>query len=413
VFGFVLYAVAIGLYLWASTSNSVPELYRGSAADPSTFLTAQQHQHSIDFAILRNWLFFISYPWEWGLYIVLLFGGFASGWYEKLKSHIRSKPLRFAAYVLWLNSITFLVFLPISITGYSVSRAFGVSTQTVSSWIRDKLIAFGIQYVLVLAVASVALWVMSRGGRWWIKLWLLAVPYLLFMMYIQPVVIDPLYNDFTRLSNPELEKKIIAMAEEAGIPADRVFEVNMSEKTNSLNAYVNGIGGSLRIVLWDTTLERLTEAETLFIMAHEMGHYVMHHLEYSALGAAASTLVLLWLGSKLLDYALRKWGKTWGIASYSHYTALPAILLAISLVSFVALPFTNFVSRQAETAADRYAFELIGSTEGAAGMYQKLAISSLSDVNPPLLVKWFRSTHPSLMERIVHVDAVHASVPKQ
>jgi STE24 endopeptidase len=410
--GLAIYAAAVGLYLWANTTNSVPEPYLGSPADPTTFLSEQQLKQSIHFAVVRNWLFFISYPWEWGLYIVLLFGGFAGSFHERLKSRIRSKSLRFAAFVLWLKAITLVVFLPIQIIGYSVSKAFGVSTQTVPSWIRDKLIAFGINYVLLLVVSGVALWVIARGGRWWLRLWLLAIPFILFMMYIQPVVIDPLYNDFTRLSNPELEQKIVRMAAEAGIPADRVYEVNMSEKTNSLNAYVNGIGGSLRIVLWDTTLQRLTEVETLFIMAHEMGHYVMHHLEYSALGAVASAFIFLWLGSRLLSFLISKWGRVWGVTSSSHYLALPVILLILSIVSFAALPISNYVSRQAESAADRYAFQLTNSTEGAASMYQKLAISSLSDVNPPILVKWFRSTHPSLMERIVHVDEAQTGSPK-
>src|SRR5690606_39597744 len=98
-------------------------------------------------------------------------------------------------------------------------------------------------------------------------------------MFVQPVIIDPLYNDFFPLTNKELETKILELASRADIPADHVFEVNMSEKTNALNAYVNGIGSNSRIVLWDTTLERLSEDEILFIMAHEMGHYVMKRSE--------------------------------------------------------------------------------------------------------------------------------------
>lgn len=98
------------------------------------------------------------------------------------------------------------------------------------------------------------------------------------MMYIQPVVIDPLYNEFYPLKDKELEAKILSLADQADIPSEHVFEVNMSEKTNALNAYVTGIGENSRIVLWDTTLNSLTDEEILFIMAHEMGHYVEKHI---------------------------------------------------------------------------------------------------------------------------------------
>src|SRR5690606_27504033 len=113
-----------------------------------------------------------------------------------------------------------------------------------------------IGYLTLLAVSAVAFWVISRGGRWGLKLWLMSIPFTLFMMYIQPVVIDPLYNDYYRLKDPVLERKILDLAQRADIPADRVYEVDMSEKTNSLNAYVTGLGSSLRIVLWDTTLNK-------------------------------------------------------------------------------------------------------------------------------------------------------------
>ncbi|WP_249712589.1 M48 family metalloprotease, partial [Bacillus cereus] len=107
--------------------------------------------------------------------------------------------------------------------------------------------------------------------------WLLTIPFTIFVMIIQPVVIDPLYNDFYPLKNKELETKILSIAEQANIPAEHVYEVNMAQKTNSLNAYVTGIGSNSRIVLWDTTLNRLTDNEILVIMAHEMGHYEEKH----------------------------------------------------------------------------------------------------------------------------------------
>ncbi|WP_019533816.1 M48 family metalloprotease [Paenibacillus ginsengihumi] len=408
---FLIYAAAIASYVWLNSPQTVPEPYRGTAADPATFLTAEQLASSGTINAVRNIVFFLSYPWEWGLYVILLCGGFARRWRDRLEAPAVPRLLRLPAYVLLLNAVSLAAFLPLNVVSYSMSRAYGISTQPVASWLRDKAVSFGINTLLMIAVTAVAFWIIGKGGRWWLKLWLLSVPFTLFMMYIQPVVIDPLYNQFSRLSSPELERKILDLAAKAHIPADRVYEVDMSEKTNALNAYVNGIGGSLRIVLWDTTLKRLDEPEILLIMAHEMGHYVMHHLEWSAAGAVVSSFFMLWIGSSVLLWTIRRKGGAWGIRGPSDPTALPLILLLASVVSFATLPVSNYVSRQAERAADNYAFELLGQTDGAAGMYQKLAASSLSEVNPPLLVKLFRSTHPSIVERIVNAEKHELTAP--
>lgn len=398
---FVGYALLMAVYVWFTSPNNVPAEYAGTAADPATFFTAEQLRDSQTLNAWRYWLFFTRGPWEWFIYFALLAGGLARYWRDALERRGLPMLVRFSIFVLLVDLAAFILYLPVRIAGYTLSRSYGISTQPVSGWIRDKLVEFGIGYVTLLAVSAVAFWIVSRGGRWWLKLWLLSIPFTAFMMYIQPVIIDPLYNDYYRLKDPVLEQRILELADRADIPADRVYEVDMSSKTNSLNAYVTGLGSSLRIVLWDTTLQKLTEQEILLIMAHEMGHYVKHHLEWSAVGAVGSSLVVLWAGGWLYARLVSRRGSRWGIRGPSDMAALPLALLLMSVISFASLPVSNAISRNAEAAADTYALELIGSAEGSVTMNQTMAVVSLSDVNPPLLVRWFRSTHPSDMERIV------------
>ncbi|MBB6674955.1 M48 family metallopeptidase [Cohnella nanjingensis] len=401
---FVVYAVAMALYVRYTSPNNVPAAYQGTPADPATFFTPGQLRDSETLNAARNWIFFLSGPWEWLIYGILLLGGAARRWNEALERRRLPAVVRFPVFVLLVNAASFLLYLPLRVLGYGVSRSYGISTQPLSGWLRDKLVDFGVGYATSLAVTAVAFWILSRRGRWWLKLWLISIPFTLFMMYVQPVVIDPLYNKFAPLSDPKLEQRILDLAAKADIPAHRVYEVEMSAKTNAMNAYVNGIGSSLRIVLWDTTLQKLSEPEILQIMAHEMGHYVMHHLEWSAAGAVGSTFVALAAGGWLYERIVRRKGAEWGIRGRADWSALPLILLLLSVLSFASLPVSNAVSRQAEGAADDYALRLIGSAEGAVTMHQKLAIASLSDVNPPLLVRWFRDTHPSDMERIADAE---------
>jgi len=404
LFLFACYAIVMAIYVWYTSPNRVPDVYQGTAADPATFFSPDQLNKSETLNAARNWIFFMSGPWEWLIYFMLLVSGLAAKWSAWLERYRLPIYIRFPIYVLLVNAAAFLLYLPLRIAGYNLSKAYGISTQPVMSWLRDKLVGFGISYITMLAVSAVAFWVISRGGRWWFKLWLISIPFTVFMLYVQPVVIDPLYNKFTTLSDPKLEQQILELAARADIPAHRVYEVDMSAKTNAMNAYVNGIGSSLRIVLWDTTLKQLNQQEILLIMAHEMGHYVMHHLEWSAVGAVGSSLVLLFIGSWLFKVIVRNRGARFGIRSLSDMSALPLALLLLSFMSFVTLPASNYVSRQAEAAADRYAMELIGSAEGSISMNQKMSIVVLSDVNPPLLVKWFRDDHPSDMERIIDAE---------
>ena len=157
-------------------------------------------------------------------------------------------------------------------------------------------------------------------------------------MFIQPVVIDPLYNDFYPLKNKELETKILSLATQANIPAEHVYEVNMAEKTNALNAYVTGIGSNSRIVLWDTTLNRLTDNEILFIMAHEMGHYVEKHIYFGIAGYLFLMLIGLWLTAKIMRRLISRYGQVLKINKISSIRSYPLFLLITSILLFASNP---------------------------------------------------------------------------
>lgn len=178
----------------------------------------------------------------------------------------------------------------------------------------------------------------------------------------------------------------------------------MSEKTNSMNAYVTGIGANSRIVLWDTTLNKLSDNEILFIMAHEMGHYVKKHIYVGIASALVLSLVGLWMTKKLSDMIMRKWGTNLKVKSFQDVSSLPLILLLLSILTFAVSPATNLLSRHHEVQSDTYALELTEDKEAAVKTFQALSRSGLSQVNPPFLVKVFRYSHPTILERIEFME---------
>ncbi|WP_246589100.1 M48 family metallopeptidase [Desertibacillus haloalkaliphilus] len=401
---FLVYSLAISWYLFR-VDTSIPETLVGTAADPQTFMTAEQLTLSQEFATFRNLIYFINIPLEWLIYLVVLILGLSQRFRTWSGDVTRYSIVHTAIYVTLLSLITWALTFPLKWYNYQLAKEYQVSTQLFSDWFREELISFWVGVILLTIMVVVIYQLMKVSKkRWWFYTWLLSIPFTLVMMYMQPVVIDPLYNDFYPIQDQQLEQQILQLAADADIAADRVYEVNMSEKTNALNAYVTGIGDHLRIVLWDTTLEVMSEEAVLFVMAHEIGHFVLNHLPLLVVGSIVLSFFGLYLGYRLLNWSVKRFGERLGITTPSDIATVPILLLIFSLLSFAVSPFSNLVSREYEYQADSYAIEMTGDPEAAIDAFQQLTIAGLSDVSPPTLVKWFRYTHPPMIERISQFD---------
>ena len=406
VLAFGLYVVAMYVYFFHSQNSGIPVSLKGTVADPSTFLTAQELILSQDLSKIRNFLFFILTPFEWLLYFVILITGISRLFESRGTEQQKWAIWRNAKYLFLLSFLLFILQFPLNYYQYKLSKSYGISTQQFSSWMRDNVIDFWIDFGMSVLIVSVLYWLIKKSPKkWWFYAWALTVPFSIFLMFIQPVVIDPIYNDFYPLKDKALEAKILSLAAQADIPAEHVYEVNMSEKTNALNAYVTGIGDNSRIVLWDTTLNRLSDEEILFIMAHEIGHYVMKDIYIGIAEYLLMTLIGLWLIAKIMPWFIRRYGAQLKIEKMSNIHSLPLFLLISSVLLFFSSPLSNAISRYQEVRADEYAMELVEDPEAAVSSFQNLTKSGLSEVNPPTLVKWFRYSHPPMIERIINVKA--------
>lgn len=402
---YIIYGLFFYWYLFYFADSSLPFEYQGTRADPESFLNGKEHMLSEEYSQIRNFLFFLSTPLEWLIYIFILVGGISRAFTKWADQTSKFKVIRNAIYVLWLSFFTFIAVFPLSYLSYYLSKMYNISTQSFPSWMKDELIDFWINFATMFIIVTVVYWLINRSRkRWWFYAWCLSVPFTLFMMFVQPVLIDPLYNDFYPLKDKELEAKILELASQADIPAEHVFEVNMAEKTNALNAYVTGIGSNSRIVLWDTTLNRLSDEQILFIMAHEMAHYVEKHLYIGIAGYLMLSLFGLFLTAKLMDYIVNRWGSALKISSVNHLSSFPLFLLILSVLLFASSPFSNLVSRYQESRADIYAIEMTDNPDAGIETFQELTRAGLSQVNPPLLVKIFRYGHPTMLERITMIE---------
>jgi Zn-dependent protease with chaperone function len=202
------------------------------------------------------------------------------------------------------------------------------------------------------------------------------------------------------MQDKRLEADILALARRAGIEGGRVYEVNKSVDTNAINAYVTGFGGSKRIVLWDTLLEKMQRREVLFVMGHEMGHYVLGHVWKTILFLSAVIMAALYAIHRTAGWLIRRYKHRFGFDQLSDVASVPLFALLFGVYVFVATPAVLAYTRHTEHEADRYGLEISRDNRAAAGAFVKLQTENLWVPRPGLLYKLWRSSHPTLGERI-------------
>jgi len=390
IVGYILYGLIIGLYLFYLAPTGIPYGYAGTAADPSTFMRIQQLETGIRFARIRHLMFFLSTPFYWLAILFFIFGGISKHMEDVIKSRISMRAIQVTVYYFIFAVFTFLVMLPFRFASYQLARFFGTSVMTLPHWLRNRGINFIVDFILMIVIIQVVLFLMRQfKKKWWLVTWMIFIPFAFFFMLIQPILIDPLYSDFHPIQNPVLEARILDMATEAGVPATRVFEMKVSDRTNTINAYVTGVGPTARIVLWDTALEQLSEDEIMFLMAHEIAHYVHRDVYRGIVVAITFAFGGLYVTSKVVKKFEEK-----------SLVRIPVAIVTVSILMFVASPATNAISRRMEIRADAFALELTQDAQAGIGLFQTLSTNALSEVYPPRLVRIFRATHPSTFERI-------------
>jgi Zn-dependent protease with chaperone function len=310
-------------------------------------------------------------------------------------------------------AIVALIGLPLDyIQGFARLHEYGLSNQTVGRWFGHWVIGQGVNLILsMLAAAGVYLLIRRFPRGWWVAAGLTAVPLGLLGAYASPLVVDPLFNEFREVPDASLVARIRDLAARAGVPDVDVYQVDKSRDTKAVNAYVTGLGRSHRVVLWDTMRDRLGPDESLAIVAHELGHYVMGHVIQGVLVGAGLTLAGLGLASIAYRRLIARIGPRWHLEGPADPAAAPVLLIVVQLVALVLVPVGNAFSRHMERSADRFAIELTGSGRSVARAFAILQEENLSVPDPAPLYRVVRATHPSLGERIRAGNAAEGPGP--
>jgi STE24 endopeptidase len=405
-------------YAEASPSPAVPSLTQSApsaAQEPAKkgayTLSHERYEKAVSYSRASYTMYFVSVGLNVLALAVFLRLGIAARFRDWAESVSDRRWVQALVFVPLLVLTVDVVALPLRIYGHILSLRYEMSVQSWGSWTLDwgkeqvLMAGFGLIFALILSAL-----IPRSPRRWWLYLWFAALPVVMIIIFISPWFIDPLFNKFEPLqtSNPDLVAAIEILTRHAGvpIPPDRMFLMRASEKTNAVDAYVTGLGASKRVVIWDTTIQKATPDETLFIVGHELGHYVLGHIWKGFLFASALLLIGFYALFRALHWVLGRWGGEWRIYGPEDWAAFAVLLLLVEIGMFLVAPVANGFSRMQEHAADVYGLEVThgiipDSSEVAAQSFQVLGEVDLADPNPPEFITFWLYSHPPLADRLV------------
>ena len=335
------------------------------------------------------------------LLIIFLFGGLIAiydGYIGSLGASPIISAILFFLLMTWAST---LLGIPFDLYGtFRIEARYGFNTTTARIWITDFIKSQAIGAILLAFLMAVVFWLISWSPeQWWLWVWGFMAAFSLFMMFISPYVIEPLFNKYEPVTEEGLEEDIRVMMEKAGLKVGKVQQMDASRRSHHSNAYFTGIGKVKRIVLYDTLIKQMSHAEIVAVLAHEIGHWKKGHIWKRLLWAEIMALAGSWLSFNLLA-----WPGLPELLVLPADTSLPAKMVILGFVASLALfplgPFSAWRSRCHEREADRFASDLTGRPQDLASALVKMSAENLSNLFPHPFYAAFYYSHPPVVERV-------------
>ncbi len=286
---------------------------------------------------------------------------------------------------------------------FRIENRFGFNTMNAGLWLSDFIKSILIETVLLCFLLGAGLWIVKISpDLWWFWLWLFFFAFSLFMMYISPYVIEPLFNKYSPIEKEELEVKIKELLAKTGIKVSHVFKMDASKRSKHTNAYFSGIGKVKRIILFDTLIQSLTTGEILSVLAHEAGHWKKKHILKTIIIYESISFIIFYLSYRILN---TNWlTEIFKINNGNIFVKFILLGVLLNLASFIFAPLISGFSRKNEREADDFAFKLTGNGINLAGALKKLSRDNMSNIYPHPLYVIFHYSHPPIIERIRRLE---------
>lgn len=323
-----------------------------------------------------------------------------SKWIKKMASRFKNINLQNLAYAFMYLLFAYILSFPLNIyTSFFREHKFDLSNMTFGEWLSEDLIGLAMM-IVVGSLLLMVLYIVIRKVQksWWIWGSAILTLFLIFAMFVSPVFISPIFNDYKPLEEGEVREEILSMARANGVPADNVYMFDASKQSSRISANVSGLGSTIRISLNDNLLNQCSIEEIKAVMAHELGHYVLNHIYemiiYFGLIIFIGFAFINWLFKK----AINKYGDKWGVNSIADIGGLPLFIFLFSFYFFIATPVTNNIIRSNEVEADYFGLNTAREPDGFASVAMKL--STYRKINPGKWEEIIFFDHPSGNTRV-------------
>jgi STE24 endopeptidase len=374
--------------------EEVPSPFRGA-------IPLEAHWKAADYTVARTRFSRVAALWDAVVLLALTLGGGLDLLARLLPGRTL---LAAAAFVLVAFLAQGILLLPLPIwRTFRIEQRFGFNRTTPSLFVLDLLKGLVLAFVIGAPLALFALWLVSRAGRfWWLYAWAGWSLVSVLLAWAYPVLIAPLFNKFRPLADEALAARIRALLDRTGFRAGGILVMDGSRRSTHANAYFTGLGRRKQVVFFDTLRELLTPDEMEAVLAHELGHFKLRHVQTRLLAGAAMSLagfaVLAWLLRRGWFYA------GLGVGAASPQAGIVLFALAAPVFDFVLHPLLTAWSRRHEYQADAFAAEH-ASAEAMAGALVKLVEHNAGTLTPDPLHSAFHDTHPPAPLRIARLRA--------
>lgn len=357
-----------------------------------------------------DWFWLVEQALSLGIPLLLLFTGIGARlcrWSERVTGGRRV--LGLALFTALALAISWLLTLPFDFAkDYLFQHAFGQSNQSFDRWLQNDVVSFLVNCVILAPLMCLLYLLLRRAPRsWWLWSTAAVAPLFILFVVVTPIWVAPLFNHFGPLADKALEARILDEAARGGITGAPVFVMDQSSNSKKPGAYVNGLLGTKRIVLYDTLIADMTPDMVLFVVGHEMKHYLLGDI-WKLVGLNLAVLLIgLFAVDRLGKAMIRRWHGPFGFDRLDDPASVPLLLLLITLVSLVATPALNWGSRDIEHEADRFGLEIAQNNDAAAQAFVILQQEGLGVPDPGWLERVFRLDHPALKDRIDFANRYH------
>jgi STE24 endopeptidase len=375
-------------------------------AVPATFAAAiplASHQKAADYTVAKARLGMVDVVLSAIVLLALTLGGgiqlLSDLWARAFASGSIAHGTALILSVIFLQS---LIGMPLSLyRTFVLEQRFGFNRMTVRLFLTDlvkqTLLGLALGVPLLLAV----LWLMERmGPLWWLYVWIVWTAFSLVLMMVYPAYILPLFNKFTPLAEGEVAERVARLLARTGFRSRGLFVMDGSKRSSHGNAFFAGLGAGKRIVLFDTLVSRLAPSEVEAVLAHELGHYKLHHIAKSLALSAAVSFAGLWVLGQLIDQPWFYEGL--GVTTPGTAAALLLFLLVVPEFMFFLHPLTSRYSRKREFEADAYAMQHAQASDLVEALV-KLYKDNAATLTPDPLHSAFYDSHPPAATRIARL----------